>query len=249
MSTKNGIADDIFTLRGEEGTSVDVTIQSGKIIKNITIIRQKIQVNLVETDDTQSAFRLKYSEVGFGTDKLFKDALQKFIKSGKKRLILDLRSNPGGSLFETKNILNYFISAGQPTIILKYPRQEVPTYSTEVPLTDWSQYEIVILVNHDTASAAEVIATTLREYFPKNVAIIGEVTYGKGTVQELIPFEDNSLLKYTVAEWITPKNKVSINGVGINPDKIIPFDVKTWRTKRVDTQIVTAEKYVFSQKN
>lgn len=64
-------------------------------------------------------------------------------------------------------------------MVLKYPRYESINYATSEPLLDWSQYEIVILINKDTASAAEVIATSLREYFPKNVVIIGETSYGK----------------------------------------------------------------------
>lgn len=247
VSTKDGIADDIGNLRGKEGTSVDVTVQTGKNIHTLTIVRQKVQIKLVETDTVQNAFRIKYSEVWLGTDALFRAALQKFLKTGKKRLILDLRNNPGGSLFETKNVLNYFIEKGSPTLILKYPRAENITYATEAALTDWSKYEIVILINHDTASAAEVIASTLKEYFPKNVVLIGETSYGKGTVQELIPFDDDSLLKYTVAEWLTPKNKTSVNLTGIKPDKVVTFDAKIWKSKKIDSQLLAAERYVFGK--
>lgn len=133
-------------------------------------------------------------------------------------------------------------------MVLKYPRHESVSYAVSDPLADWSQYEIVLLVNSDTASAAEVIATTLREYFPKNVVLIGEKTYGKGTVQELIPFEDKSLLKYTVAGWITPIKKISVDSVGIMPDKIVTFDVQAWKTKKIDSQIQAAERYIFSVK-
>ena len=130
---------------------------------------------------------------------------------------------------------------------LKYPRLETTTFATDDPMTDWSKYEIVILINHDTASAAEVIASALQEYFPKNVALIWETSYGKGTVQELIPFEDNSLLKYTVAKWLTPIKKASVDGVGIKPDKVITFDEKLWRSRKMDTQMLAAQKYVFTK--
>ena len=133
-------------------------------------------------------------------------------------------------------------------MILKYPRAENINYATDPAMTDWSKYEIVILMNHDTASAAEVIASALREYFPKTVALIGETSYGKGTVQELIPFDDDSLLKYTVAEWLTPKNKLSVNSVGIKPDKVVTFDAKLWKSKKLDTQLLAAEKYIFPKK-
>mgnify|MGYP003435009843 FL=1 len=133
-------------------------------------------------------------------------------------------------------------------MILRYPHVETTSYATENPLADWSKYEIVILINQDSASAAEVIASSLREYFPKNSVTIGETSYGKWTVQELVSFDDDSLLKYTVAEWVTPKNEISINGVGIVPDKIVQFDVPTWKNKNIDTQIFAAERYVFDTK-
>lgn len=75
-------------------------------------------------------------------------------------------------MVETRNILNFFIDQGNPLVILKYPKLEVTNYAIDRSLTDWSQYEIVILINGDSASAAEIIASSLREYFPRNVAII-----------------------------------------------------------------------------
>ena len=175
--------------------------------------RAIISVPLIETKLLTKAYYLRYREVAFGSDHLFEEALRDFIQSGKKRLILDLRNNPGGSMLETRNILNFFIDKGNPLVILKYPQTEIIHRASQDKMTDWSQYEIVILINKDTASAAEVITTTLREYFPKTVAVIGEVSYGKGTVQELIPFDDGSLLKYTIAAWLTPKEKISIDKI------------------------------------
>jgi len=80
---------------------------------------------------------------------------------------------------ETRTILNYFIDKGNPLVILKYPKIEVVNNAQNSPLTNWSQYEIVVLINGDTASAAEIIAAALREYFPRNTVIIGETSYGK----------------------------------------------------------------------
>lgn len=117
--------------------------------------------------------------MAFGVDAAMESALQGFISSGKKRLILDLRNNPGGSMAETRTILNYWIDKGNPLVILKYPKLEITNYAQNPALTDWNKYEIVILINADTASAAEIIAATLREYFPRNTVIIGETSYGK----------------------------------------------------------------------
>lgn len=247
VTTVDGLDDDIIRLRGKEGTTVNITLVSDKKVKEVTLTRALISVPLVEEKKLEDAYYIRYREVAFDSDDLVGAALQNFLLSGKKRLILDLRDNPGGSMLETRNILNFFIDRGNPLVILKYADNEIVHESSQKRMTDWSKYEIVILVNHDTASAAEVIATALREYFPTNVVIIGETSYGKGTVQELIPFSDNSLLKYTIAEWLTPKGKKSINTVGITPDKTIEFDAKLWREKHIDIQLLAGEKYRFGR--
>jgi carboxyl-terminal processing protease len=150
-------------------------------------------------------------------------------------------------MLETRNILNFFIDKGSPLVTLKYKTKQ-NTYSATMPqMTDWSRYEIIVLVNKNTASAAEVIVAVLREYMMSNLVVIGERTYGKGVVQELLSFDDNSLLKYTVAEWITPK-KLSINKVGIKPDIVLSLDINAWKKNKIDTQLVAAEKYVFPKK-
>lgn len=200
-------------LRGPEGTKVEITLISHQQIKVVTLTRSLIPVPLVETQIFDAAFYLKYYEVAFDSDDLIRDALSDFLKSGKKRLILDLRDNPGGSMLETRNILNFFIDQGNPLVVLKYADGEIIHKASQKRMSDWSQYEFVILINHDTASAAEVITTVMREYFPENLVVIGEKSYGKGTVQELVPFPDNSLLKYTIAEWLTPRNGASIDVV------------------------------------
>ena len=151
-------------------------------------------------------------------------------------------------MLETRNILNFFIDKGNPLVTLKYKTKQNTYSATLSQMTDWSKYEIVILVNKNTASAAEVITAVLREYMMGNLIIIGEKTYGKGVVQELISFDDNSLLKYTVAEWITPKNKLSINKVGVKPDIPLSFDINAWKQNKLDTQLMAAEKFVFPKR-
>lgn len=225
-----------------------VTILSNGQTKNVTIIRAVISIPLAEIRDLPTAQILTYREVAFGTDKTLKTLLEKFISSGKKRLIFDLRDNPGGSMLETRNILNFFIEKGSPLVTLKYQKKQNTYTATLDQIADWSKYEIVILVNKSTASAAEVIAAVMREYMPNNLIIIGEKTYGKGVVQELVSFDDDSLLKYTVAEWLTGKDRFSINGVGIKPDIVLSFDQEAWKRNKLDTQLVAAEKYVFPKR-
>jgi C-terminal processing protease CtpA/Prc len=73
---------------------------------------------------------------------------------------------------ETRSILDFFIDAGKPVVVLQYPKTDVTNYALAPAMTDWTQYEIIVLINGDTASAAEIIALGLREYFPRNVVII-----------------------------------------------------------------------------
>lgn len=248
VDTTNGIEDEILRLRWKEKTTVVITILSGSEIKVLTIVRAVISVPITEVKELPNAYVLKYREVAFWTDKNIKKLLEDFLASGKKRLIFDLRDNPGGSMLETRSILNFFIDKWNPLVTLKYQKKQ-NTYSANLEkMTDWSQYEIVILVNKNTASAAEVIVAVLREYFTDNLIIIWEKTYGKGVVQELVSFDDNSLLKYTVAEWITPKNKTSINKTGIKPDVFLSFSTEAWKRNKLDTQLVAAEKYVFPKR-
>ena len=178
MTTEDGIDDDILRLRGQEGTMVSVNVLSGKTTRTVTILREKIQIKLVDTEELPNAFRITYGEVGFGTDKLIKEALYKFLQTGK-----DASSSISATILVDRCLrpetYSIFYPKGQPTMILRYPRVDTISYATENPLADWSKYEIVILVNHDSASAAEVIASTLREYFPKNSVIIGETSYGR----------------------------------------------------------------------
>lgn len=246
VDTSDGISDDINRLRGTVDTQVEVTVRSWKLIKSFLITRELVKVPIIELYDAATAFRIVFWEVTFGSDVLMLDALRSFIRSGKKRLILDLRNNPGWSMAETRSILNYFIDAGNPLFSLKYTQWEVVNTYTDRSITDWSRYEIVILINENTASSAEIIATTLREYFPKNAVIVGKKSYGKWTVQELVTFDDKSLLKYTIAEWLTPIHKKSVHKVWITPDVDVIFHQKYWKIKKIDTQLMAAENYSFA---
>lgn len=129
-----------------------------------------------------------------------------------KRVIIDLRNNPGGDVAEVSDILNSFVPAHENKFSIKSLTGEDVSLSTGED-SPFKNKEIVILVNKGTASASEIMAGTIQDYLASQVKLIGETTYGKGVVQSLLPYADGSSLKYTIAKWYTGKTERSINKV------------------------------------
>ena len=131
-----------------------------------------------------------------------------------KNLIIDLRSNPGGYLNEAIKIADLFLPKNKAIVNVKYnDGTEITKSEEDVSIRP---DRIAILINKGSASASEILAAALRENLD-NVIIVGENSFGKGTVQELISYTDNSALKLTIAEWLSPAMK-KINKVGVKPD-------------------------------
>jgi carboxyl-terminal processing protease len=128
-------------------------------------------------------------------------------------MILDLRDNPGGYLEVAVDVAGWFLEKGKPVVIEDFG-QEKKTYSAQGPSL-FSDYKLVVLINGGSASAAEILAGALKDN--KEVLLIGEKTFGKGTVQELISFKGGSSLKVTVGKWLTPKGNL-IAEKGLTPD-------------------------------
>ena len=145
----------------------------------------------------------------------FRQAASEIEAAGINKVILDIRNNPGGILDQAVEIASYFLPKNNLVLI-----QEGSSGSERIEFKSrgydgFQNVHVVILANQGSASASEILAGALRDN--KNIKIIGEKTFGKGTVQELIPLEDGSVIKLTIARWLTPKN-VSIGDSGIEPD-------------------------------
>ncbi len=141
--------------------------------------------------------------------------LEEFANQGIDKLIIDLRNNGGGYLTSVVSIASYFLP--EDSIVLKQEARDgtITEFKTNASVNTYDFSSIAMLVNDQTASASEVLTAAMKELL--NVDVIGKLTYGKGTVQQTIPFTDGSAIKYTVAQWLTP-NGNKINGVGITPD-------------------------------
>lgn len=222
-STENVSADEaISTIRGTAGTTVNLTIaRKGKAeLTDIVITRATIPLPVIDTKVQGDVFTINLYSFSESSPKLFREALQKFSGSKMKKLIINLRNNPGGYLDAAVDIGSYFIPQGK--IIVREDQgnnnPELVYRSHGGDITLPSGLKTMILVNNGSASASEILAGAMSEHGVAD--LVGTQTFGKGSVQELIPLSDGSSVKITVAKWFTP-NGVSISEKGIKPKYVI----------------------------
>lgn len=202
-------------LKGEKNTSVKVTVyrEINDATKVFELRREEIELKYVKhkmLDDKIGYLRLTQ----FGTDvnKDIEKALDDLSGQGMKGLVFDLRSNPGGELIQSIKIASMFIKSGN--IVSTRPKvgKEV-FYKREGKF--YGDFPIVVLINSGSASASEIVSGALKDH--KRAILVGEKTFGKGSVQTLLPLPDGDGMKLTTAKYYTP-NGISINGTGIEPD-------------------------------
>lgn len=211
----------VYKIRGEKGTEVKLTIGRKKEdIKDYKITRAKIEVNSVEWKKIKSNKNntLAYIELSyFGDDTAndLKAISSEILKAKPKGIILDLRNNAGGYLETSIDIASIFMEKGKTVTYQVSTKKgsDKKEYKTEGG-DRLSSIPLVILVNNGSASASEILAGALSENL--DIPLIGEKTYGKGSVQELEYLGDGSSLRITIAKWLTPSEK-NINHEGIEP--------------------------------
>ena len=236
----------VSLIRGELGTTVDLAIarKGAGEIKHYTITRDTVSLPVVDTSEKGDVFIISFYSFSEDSANLFKAALQKFADSGKQKLVIDLRNNPGGYLDSAIDIASYFLPAGK-TVVKENSGPKTPevvhqsrgyTLLPSVP-------KLAILINGGSASASEILSGALSEQ--KVATLIGATSFGKGSVQEVVHLDDGSSLKITVAKWFTP-NGVSISEKGITPDIAVEDKpVKNPKTgKYSDPQLEAALKFL-----
>ncbi len=228
VDTKNMSIDRAISLiRGKKGTTVNLTIfRKGQIkTRDIAVVRDIVDIPTIDTElRADGIFVIKFYSFSENSGNLFDAALDKFADSKSDKLILDLRGNPGGYLDVAVHIASRFIDEGKIIAIEDYgDTREDETYRSFGPKMFDTNLKFVVLVDGGSASASEILAGALKEH--KVATIVGDTTFGKGSVQELVKITDDTSLKVTIARWLTP-NGVSISDHGLEPDVKVNFTEK-----------------------
>jgi carboxyl-terminal processing protease len=220
-STSGQAVDDVVTeIRGKAGTTVKLTIlhKGANTPIDITITRANIQIKSVnldtKTDNGKKIAVIKISQFGDDTKGLLDQAIGTITSGNYQGIVLDLRNNPGGYLDTAVSTISNWIDSNQLAVKeISYGNNEKDYNTDGVPRLKGTK--TVVLVNGGSASASEIVSGALQDY---GVAtLVGEKTFGKGSVQELVDLKDNTEVKITVAKWYTPKGR-GINKTGLEPD-------------------------------
>jgi carboxyl-terminal processing protease len=216
------------------GTAVRLWVIRKSKKMDFVVIRDKIVLNDVTWKKLNSStYYLQIRMFSGSIAKQFKKELE-FLNTQNwiKKIVIDLRNNPGGFLDQAVDILWHFIEEGKPVAVVKYKESEQSYTSFGYNTYDFDGKKIIVLINWGTASASEILTWTLKDYYPNDVAIIWEKSFWKWSVQTQRYYKDGSALKYTIAKWYTGKTEKWIDKIGIQPDKEINYDEELFRKKR-----------------
>lgn len=202
-------------IRGKRGTKVVLTLSDNGDAHDVELVRDTIRIPSIEWDllDGKIAYMRVYT-FNQNIDSDFEKTAKEIIKSPASKLIVDLRNNPGGLLDSAINLSGWFLEEGQVAVMEEFrdgTREEFRSKGSGA----LKVYPTAVIINGGSASASEILAGAIHDN--RNVQLIGEKTFGKGSVQGLENFRNGSSLKITIAKWLTPKGR-SITDLGIEPD-------------------------------
>ena len=203
----------VSKIRGEVGTSVKLTLLSDGKTREVSVVRQNIASPAVESEIDGEIGILKVNRFGDDTVSLSRKYASEFVDKGVKKVILDLRNNPGGTVGAAQGLLGIWLD-NQIAMTERRGSEIVKTLrTTGTPIL--GNMKTVVLINGNSASASEITAGALREY--GKATLVGQKSYGKGSVQIVLGLPSGSQMKVTEARWYTPKGK-NIDKTGIEPD-------------------------------
>jgi carboxyl-terminal processing protease len=228
-------------IRGPRGTTVKIIFVREDTREPLekSIIREIIDIPTLETETKSDIFIIKLFSFTAQSPDLFRNALRQFLQSGKNKLIIDLRGNPGGYLDAAWDISSWFLPIGKTVVIEDFGgKAENKIYRSKGydvlnKFFGKNNYKIIVLVNNGSASAAEIMAGALQEH--GMAKLVGVKTFGKGSVQELVEITKDTSLKVTIARWLTPKGH-NLSHDGLDPDVEVKMTQKDFDAKK-DTQL------------
>lgn len=220
IATDLSLDEAVRLIRGPRATTVKLLIVRNGFDKpkEYAVTRDVIHVQIVETEKkSDGIFIIKLHQFTENAGLEFRKAVREFYASGSKKLIVDLRNNPGGFLTVSVDIASWFVPAGDVIARERFSDGSEDTYrSNGYGLLE--RIPTVLLINEGSASASEILAGALRDL--RQVPLIGAKSYGKGSVQEVQDLPGSSSLKVTIAKWLTPSG-IEIDGKGLDPDVLV----------------------------
>jgi len=233
----------IRLIRGPKGTEVKLLIsrEDEKEPMEIAVIREVINIPTLETEiKPGNIFVIKLYNFSENSPLVFRNALREMIESKSDKLVIDLRNNPGGYLEAAVDMASWFLPMGKVVAREKFASGEEEFYRSRGYDVFGDNFRMAILINQGSASASEILAGALKEY--GRAVLVGEKTFGKGSVQELVPVTDSTSLKITIASWLTP-NGQSISKEGLEPDFEVKFSKEDSEAGR-DPQMEKATQFL-----
>jgi len=225
------LAEAVKKLRGEPGTEVTIKILRPKTqeVEEVTIVRAIIEVSSVKDaeiiDPAAGIGYLRITQFNAPTAEALEEAMDELLEQDLEGLIIDLRNNPGGLLSAAVDVSSKFLKRGKEIVSTRSRNpQDVQVFKSR-GRTHYPDLPMVILVNGGSASASEIFAGALQDY--KRAILIGEKTFGKGSVQSVLPMDDGSAIRLTTAKYYTPSQRV-IHEKGIEPDIVVPMPPEDW---------------------
>jgi carboxyl-terminal processing protease len=216
------LVDAVKKMRGLKGTKINLTIrrENATDLIDVSLVRDIIRVQSVKSRSLEPGYGyVRLAQFQERSDRDVQRALEKLAAetSGLKGLVLDLRNNPGGLLNQAVRVTDLFLDSGMIVYTDGRIESQKQKFFAQKEGT-WMDFPLVVLVNGGSASASEIVAGALQDH--KRAVVLGTKSFGKGSVQTILPLDDNSALRLTTARYFTPKGR-SIQATGIVPDILI----------------------------
>jgi carboxyl-terminal processing protease len=241
------IEEAIKLIRGEKGTTVTLTIfrDGEKNPREVKIVRDVINIPTLDTELRKDGiFVIKLYSFSENSANLFRDAMKQFSTSGSDKLLLDLRGNPGGYLDAAVDMASWFLPAGDTVVTEDYGTNKTPDIHRSKGYDIFTnKLKFVILMDGGSASASEILAGAMQDH--GKAKLVGAQSFGKGSVQEVVNVTSDTILKITVAKWLTP-NGTSISEKGLTPDYPVEITQKDVDAK-IDPQLNKAVQLLLTQ--